>query len=141
MPQSALVGEPPKTDDDYDIVKALMLRLHLNLNAAKGIHLVPPPLHPQSDTRAPQILTASIICITLIVFITGSRLSIRAFGPNVKWGWDDWLIIPGAVNAIRGAFYDRYGADCMYLRGLLSRGLQRLSFTRRLVEQENICIT
>lgn len=101
MTQSALLGEPPNTEDDYYIVKGIIQRFHIHgLDPAKGIHLGARPLHAQNKSRAPQIIPGSIACIVLIIFITGSRLCIRALHPKVKWGWDDWLIIPGAVRSM-----------------------------------------
>lgn len=99
MSHSARLGEPPNTEDDYYIVKAILQNLHLHgVDPAKGIHLGHRPLSIQNDTRGPQIITGSIVCIVLVVLITGSRLLIRALHPKVNWGWDDWLIIPGAVS-------------------------------------------
>ena len=99
MSSSALLGQPPNTEDDYYVVKAIMANFHLpGGDPTKGISLGPRPLILQSNSRGPQIITASIILIVLVVLITGTRLSIRAFHPKVKWGWDDWLIIPATVS-------------------------------------------
>lgn len=101
MSDSAVLGQPPSTEDDYYIVKAIMQQFHLQgMDPAKGMSLGPPPLNIQSDTRGPQIIASSTVFIVLIIFITGSRLSIRAFHPKVKWGWDDWVILAGAVRSM-----------------------------------------
>lgn len=101
MSNSALLGQPPNTEDYYYVVKAIMASFHLpGGDPTKGISLGPRPLIVQNNSRGPQIITASIFLIVLVVLITGSRLSIRAFHPKVKWGWDDWLIIPATVSCM-----------------------------------------
>lgn len=98
---SALIGQPPNTDEDYYIARGIILKLGLDLDPAKGVAI--PPLRPPGahfETRGPSIAAAHAMCVVVIVLVTGTRLLIRALHHRVKWGWDDWLMIPAAVGLL-----------------------------------------
>lgn len=100
---SALIGEPPNTEEDFYIVRGILRRFGLDkLDPALGAPI--PPLRPPNahfETRGPSLIAVHSICIVLLILITGSRLLIRGLHRGVKWGWDDWVIIPGAVSVFR----------------------------------------
>ena len=99
MAGSAIIGQPPNTKNDYYIVNALIRLFHLKIDPSKGISFgrIPPNLR-DDNSRGSGLLVGYAICITLIIFITGSRLLIRGLHQKLKWGWDDWFIIPAAVR-------------------------------------------
>ncbi|KAI9676810.1 MAG: hypothetical protein M1817_006649 [Caeruleum heppii] len=103
MPDSALVGQPPKTPDDLAIVKGFikMMGVPSTLDPAKGISLGPKatPNSPH-DTRAPSLIAALSVATALVIFFTGSRLLVRRFCTRMEFGWDDWMIIPGALLVV-----------------------------------------
>ncbi len=73
----------------------------VNANPSKGYIVKPvrpPPGQYRFETNSPQIIAGSIISILFMVLITGTRLTLRATKSNMKWGWDDWLIVPGVVG-------------------------------------------
>ena len=111
MSRSAVIGQPPNTDRDYYIVRALLRLLHLDQDPAKGISFGPiPPGLSEKDTHGPRILAGCIVLLILSIFITGSRLLIRAFQQKLRWGWDDWAIVPAFVCYLSGSLErDRFG--------------------------------
>lgn len=112
-PPSALIGEPPLTDDDTTIVRGLQM-WGLSVMKLEGkLHGPTPLLHPEKgfktppfrpppgeyhfETRRPRFLAGACVAIIVMVFITGTRLAIRARSPKLHFGKDDWLIIYGVV--------------------------------------------
>lgn len=101
---SALIGTPPHTQEDYYIVLGIFRRFGFKGDPAQGAKF--PPARPVDDhyhSRGPGYIGEFSVLIFLTVFIVGSRLLIRALSRAVKWGWDDWLIIPAAVSPVRRA--------------------------------------
>lgn len=102
MTISALIGQPPKTEDDYWIVRSLLLVAGLN-NVDPKLGAKIPPARPPPDryhfeTRGPGIIAGMSVCIVIMVSVTVARLLLRWFKGSVRFGADDWLIIPGAVR-------------------------------------------
>lgn len=98
---SALIGQPPSDQEDYWIIKGMM---HLDgipdgaLNPSYGFPLtLKPPPNYQYETRGPRLLIGLSFAIVLAVLITGTRLGLRLFRRNLRWGLDDWVIIPAMV--------------------------------------------
>lgn len=102
MPGSALIGQPPSTDNDFYIVKALLREFHSDRDPTKGASFGPLPPNMFDHSRGPRILAGSIVLIVLTVLITGSRLLIRGLHHQLRWGWDDWFIIPASVRYLFG---------------------------------------
>lgn len=97
---SAFIGQPPYDQADYWIVKGILRRLNVkDRDPAKGV-LIPPsrPLDDRYESRGPRIIAANIVCIVLIISITGTRLLIRALRRGLRWGWDDWMIFVASVS-------------------------------------------
>lgn len=101
MPDSALFGQPPKTDTDYWIIRSILLSAGLNhVDPNKGLKL--PFLTSSSpqgnDSRGPGIIAGMSVAIVIMVVVTVARLLVRSFKRELRWGADDWLIIPAAVS-------------------------------------------
>lgn len=104
MKGSTHFGEPPSNQNDYWIIKGLERLLHIPdgmLDPSLGFpsQLQPPPNY-KYETRGPGIVAGVSVAIVLVTLITGTRLGLRAFRKDLKWGLDDWLIIPAALGAI-----------------------------------------
>lgn len=104
MSQSALLGAPPNTEEDFFIARGLIYFFGLEqvLDPQMGAQIAPPPPPPElyvSETRGPAIAAGALVTIIVSVVITGARLLLRKFKRGLKWGLDDWLIIPGLVRA------------------------------------------
>lgn len=98
---SAFIGQPPATQDDYWVVRSLLLAAGLSdVDPNQGAKIPPPRPPPhlyRFETKGPAIIAGASISITLMVVVTLTRLLFRWFGPGVRFGADDWLIIPGVV--------------------------------------------
>ncbi|KAF2087649.1 hypothetical protein K490DRAFT_73584 [Saccharata proteae CBS 121410] len=102
MTRSAHVGQPPNTDDDYWIVKGMYRDFGDDeADPSIGYALVPsrPASHIHEDKQAGIILAMTIV-MSIMVFITGLRLGLRVSRPCLRFGEDDWVLIPGAAMAI-----------------------------------------
>ena len=89
MPDSALFGSPPLNANDEDIIKGLFG----TSKPPKPVSL--PPGAPVSQAKG--LLIGLCFAIIFVIFITGARLMTRALRKAQVFGWDDWVIIPGAV--------------------------------------------
>ncbi|KAL8845938.1 MAG: hypothetical protein Q9221_008939 [Calogaya cf. arnoldii] len=99
-PPSAFVGQPPLTADDKLIIRGWQVLFGMgNLDPAKGlkITLKPPPPGQPHESNFTSVAVACAIGLTLMTLFTGTRLFLRASNKNLKWGWDDWVIILGTV--------------------------------------------
>ena len=112
---SALVGQPPATDEDYWIVRGLDLLVATLLEikqpgssaALPPIQpemgaLIPPPRPPPElyrfETRGPQYVAGAVVGIVIALLITGVRLAIRIRNVKLYFGADDCFIILGVVS-------------------------------------------
>ncbi|MCJ1465364.1 hypothetical protein MMC07_003982 [Pseudocyphellaria aurata] len=104
MTTSAPFGSPPATDDDLWIVKGLIRLFRIppgKLDPAEGFHLgVHPPPNYKFQSRGPGLIVSAVIVIVLITLITGGRLALRWRRRDLRWGPDDWMIIPAAMGSI-----------------------------------------
>ncbi|KAL8646372.1 MAG: hypothetical protein Q9226_006885 [Calogaya cf. arnoldii] len=98
MVNSALIGQPPMTDNDFWIVKGnQLLSGKSGLDPSKGLKI--PPLRPPPDqyrfeTRGPAIEAVSAVVIVIMFSVTMARFMLRKFMEGLKFGLDDWLMIP-----------------------------------------------
>ena len=107
MTGSAIIGQPPNNQDDFNIIRGLMRVMGLPdgmKDPAKGLPL--PLKRPVDDhypasypTQGPRIAAAICAAIALVVVITGARVGLRFFRKDLHWGWEDIVIIPAAVGA------------------------------------------
>ncbi len=101
MTGSALVGKPPANQDDFWTVRGFSRFAHLpekKFDPKNGLPMMlkPPPGY-HHETRGPGIIAAMSVAIAVVTIITGTRLCLRYFRRDLRWGWDDWMIIPGLV--------------------------------------------
>ena len=101
-PPSALLGHPPANDDDRLIVRAFYVLIGKpDTDTSKGFKSPtprPPPGQYRRESRGPDILAYCSTCIFIMVLITGMRLALRMRSYKLRFGWDDWVIIPAAVS-------------------------------------------
>lgn len=103
MTGSALFGTPPITEDDLWIVKGVYRFLGLTgkVDPKKGLPLkAKKPPNYVFESWGDYAIRTSAALIVLMVLITGSRLLLRATRRDLRWGPDDWVIIPAAVSCI-----------------------------------------
>lgn len=102
MVNSALVGEPPATDDDFYIVRGVLRTYGLdNLNASAGLMFsIQRPENPPDESKKPAILAGMILVILAIVVPTVARVIIRLKGARTQFGADDLAIIAAAVSRL-----------------------------------------
>lgn len=101
MNGSALYGTPPATENDLWIVKGVYRFLGLTgkIDPKKGLPLrAKKPPNYVFESWGDYAIRTSIALIVLMVLITGSRLVLRATRRDLRWGLDDWVIIPAAVS-------------------------------------------
>lgn len=100
MATEGYINTPPADEMDYLIAKGMLVFAGLTkLDPAKGVHLK--PTRPEDyvfETKGPGIIVGLSVCIAGMVLITGLRLYLRCFCRQLKWGWDDVLMIPGLVR-------------------------------------------
>ena len=116
-PPSALIGDPPLSNDDLDIIKGFQ---HLFIAAARVDKATPklPPLPPPEqgfpfgairpppgqyriETRVSNYTAAASITIIVMVLFTGSRLALRAQNAKRLMGGDDVAITIGTVGTAK----------------------------------------
>ena len=104
MTGSALYGTPPNNEEDLSIVKGIMKLFGIPpsaLNPNRGIPLrIHPPPNYRYESRGANAIAAVSVVITLIILITGGRLLLRWKRHDLRWGPDDWVIIPAAVSSL-----------------------------------------
>jgi hypothetical protein len=123
MTGSAFFQQPPKTEDDYWIARSLLLPTGLKLDPKKGIKLGPPRPPPDLyhfETKGPGVIAGSTVCIVIMVSITFTRLLLRWFKASVRFGADDWLIIPGLVSCSVYHLILMLAIDDLFLRQILA---------------------
>ncbi len=107
MTGSALYGHPPATEDDLLIVIGILRLIGLDgkYDAAKGLPLkAKKPPNYVFESWGGKAIASAIAVIILITLITGARLALRARRRDLRWGPDDWVIIPAAVSYYLAAF-------------------------------------
>ena len=99
MTGSALVGHPPANQDDFWIIKGFLRQSGLpdkKIHPEKGLPIHKPP-HASDDEQGTRLMVGMCVAMVLIVMITVTRLSLRWFRKDLKWGLDDWMLIPALV--------------------------------------------
>lgn len=98
---SALIGSPPTSNIDYWIVKGMLRAVHMDgkFDADKGYNLLPKrPEGYQYEEKRTSIIAGMSVCIFVMATVTVARLALRLFRTGLRWGADDWMLIPGAVR-------------------------------------------
>jgi hypothetical protein len=99
MSSSAFLGQPPANQDDFYIIKGMYKAANaFNKDASKGYLFVPerPEDYEYNDKQA-GIIIGLVAAIVIMLFTTSLRLFLRQFKTGVRWGADDWVLIPGVV--------------------------------------------
>ena len=99
---SALIGQPPATQDDYWVVRGILNAIGLtDVDPKMGAPIPPkrpPPEIYHFETRGPGIVAGMSVSIGLMITFTGTRLMLRAMRKTLHFGPDDWMIIPALVS-------------------------------------------
>ncbi|KAH0293785.1 hypothetical protein M436DRAFT_71545 [Aureobasidium namibiae CBS 147.97] len=102
MPNSALLRQPPANEDDLFIIKGMYRAAYaFDKDASKGYLFVPkkPEDYEYNDKQA-SIVVGLVMAIVIMLFTTVLRLTLRRFRTGVRWGADDWILIPGVIMAM-----------------------------------------
>jgi hypothetical protein len=96
---SAYFNTPPANEFDERIAAGLLLLTGFTPNVKDPKHGVTiPPFRPTGnyhfETRGPVVILALSVCMVVLTLLTFLRLGIRLFVRDVRFGADDWLIIP-----------------------------------------------
>lgn len=96
---SACFNTPPANELDERIAAGLLLLTGLTPDRKDPKYGVTiPPFHPMEnyhfETKGPAVIVALSVCMVVLTLITFLRLGIRTFVHGVRFGADDWLIIP-----------------------------------------------
>jgi hypothetical protein len=100
MSSSAFLGQPPASQDDFYTIKGMYRAAYaFNKDASKGYLFVPkkPEDYEYTDKQA-GIIIGLVAAIVVMLSTTILRLSLRQFKTGVRWGADDWILIPGVVR-------------------------------------------
>ena len=104
MAGSALLGHPPNTQEDKDIIQGFFyLATGMPLTQAMEKSAIIPVIAPPNashDSRSGEVIAAIAVVMALVITITGTRLSLRLFRKDLKWGPDDWAIIIGLIGVL-----------------------------------------
>lgn len=102
MSGSALLGHPPNTEDDQWIVRGFYRVSGIPDAAWNKTSIIPVMELPNAphNSRETGLIVSSAVIITLATLITGTRLSLRLFRKDLRWGLDDWAIILGYLGVI-----------------------------------------
>lgn len=99
MLHSAFLGQPPATQDDFYIIKGMYRAAYaFNKDPSKGYLSVPekPTDYEYNDKQA-SIIVGMAMAIVIMLSTTTLRLVLRYFKSGVRWGADDWVLLPGVV--------------------------------------------
>lgn len=99
MSHSAFLGQPPAKQDDFYIIKGMYRAAYaFNKDPSKGYLFVPrkPADYEYNDKQA-SVIVGMAMAIAIMLSTTTLRLALRQFKTGVRWGADDWVLIPGVV--------------------------------------------
>ncbi|KAK7512468.1 uncharacterized protein IWZ02DRAFT_87030 [Phyllosticta citriasiana] len=99
---SAYINDPPNTETDYWVTKALLQSAGLyHVDPKKGVKLAPDrPDGYIFETKGPRIVASLAFCIAIMTLVTGLRLFLRYHVRRLEWGIDDTLMVPGLIMAV-----------------------------------------
>lgn len=100
MSHSAFLGQPPATQDDFYIIKGMYRAAYaFNEDPSKGYLFVPrKPADYEYNNKQASVIFGMAVAIVIMLLTTTLRLALRQFKTGVRWGADDWILIPGAVR-------------------------------------------
>lgn len=102
MADLAKFNESPRTDQERLIVEGVLLKIGLTtLDPNDGVSMEPEKPSPYVyETKGPGILAGCAVCIFIMAAITLTRLYLRWTSPRLRWGPDDWLMVPSLIMAL-----------------------------------------
>lgn len=96
MAGSALLGQPPANQNDYYIIRGTFRagKLPYTDETIKGgFKWVKTPPNAPHDNRTAHIYGAMAVVIVLATLITWTRVFLRYWKKELRFGSDDWVII------------------------------------------------
>ncbi|KAI5243437.1 hypothetical protein E4T43_04126 [Aureobasidium subglaciale] len=102
MSRSAYLGQPPATQDDFWIINGMYRAAYsFNKDPSKGYLFVPKkPDHYEYDDKQAGIILGMAVAIAIMFLTTALRLALRQFKTGVRFGADDWILMPAVIMAI-----------------------------------------
>ncbi|THZ80272.1 hypothetical protein D6C84_07554 [Aureobasidium pullulans] len=102
MSSSAFLGQPPANQDDFWTIKGMYRAAYaFDKDPSKGYLFVPKrPTHYEYNDKQAGIIAGMSVAIAIMFLTTVLRLALRQFKTGVRWGADDWVLIPGVIMAI-----------------------------------------
>lgn len=99
MSSSAFLGQPPANQDDFWTIKGMYRAAYaFDKDPSKGYLFVPKrPTHYEYNDKQAGIIAGMSVAIAIMFLTTVLRLALRQFKTGVRWGADDWVLVPGAV--------------------------------------------
>ena len=100
---SALFGQPAANANDWYIIRGMARLTGIPdgaINPVDGfpLSMQPPPGDASHTSRGLSIIGTAALVIFLVLSITTTRLSLRFFRHDLRFGWDDVIIIPAALG-------------------------------------------
>lgn len=97
---SALVGNPPNTQQDFYIIRGLDRSYELNISDPNDgwTYFAAEPSGYVHETKQTQVIVGLVIMILTVLIPTATRVILRASNPAMQFGSDDWAIILAAVS-------------------------------------------
>ncbi|KAL9613015.1 MAG: hypothetical protein Q9167_002405 [Letrouitia subvulpina] len=96
MTGSALLGQPPATQNDYWVIRG-SFRIgkipYTDETIKAGFKWIKIPSNPPHDNRTAHIYGAMAVVIVLVTLITWTRIFLRYWKKELRFGSDDWAII------------------------------------------------
>lgn len=110
MAESALVGSPPATENDFWIARTITRFYnptgdysHVDpRNGSVGAPLRPDGYVYESEQSA--IIGSAVFMVVYLILITSFRLVARACVKRLHFGWDDVTIVIGTVGKPRSKY-------------------------------------
>ena len=114
MTQSALVGHQPANQHDKDIIEGFWRFINKQYGppAKPNPTIIPKKPVPNApggvdgDVIGKNIAIYTVVTV-LILALSGTRLWVRAFRRNLKWGLDDWAMVAATILClgVTGSWY------------------------------------
>lgn len=97
---SALVGQPPNTENDLFIIKGILRGAGMvAADPRNGYTVLPELTVSQADeSKAISIVSGMSVCAAVMLLVSSFRLGARLFRAGLFWGIDDWMLIPATVS-------------------------------------------
>ncbi|TLD20598.1 hypothetical protein PspLS_08752 [Pyricularia sp. CBS 133598] len=102
--QSALFGQPPKTDKDFNIIRGIYRMAGVNdtlFSPSNGVYYAArQPANYVHESKKTEIIIGMAAIIFVMLATTGARLIFKLQGRGTRFGMDDWVIIPAVIYMV-----------------------------------------